>query len=138
MAPPEVVSKEPFPVVAIKLDQATRDHKRVSPIGRAVGEQLVRLTEPVIAKLAAEGDEDERCKSCAFRAGTVPNGCAQTMLDVMKCVIEQKPFYCHVEKYADGSEKVCHGWFAARWAIGDRPPGVAPWDFSPPDEEKSR
>lgn len=110
------------------------DHKRVTPEGRAVGEQLVRLTEPAIARLAAEGEEDERCKSCAFRAGTVPNGCPQTMADVIKCVVEQKPFYCHVDKYADGSEKICHGWFATSWAIGDRPPGQVPWDFSPPDE----
>lgn len=110
------------------------DHKRVTPEGRAAGEQLTRLIEPWVAKLVAEGEPDERCRSCAFRAGTVPNGCTQTMADVFKCVIEQKPFYCHVEKYADGSQKICHGWFAARWATGDKPPGQVPWDFSPPDE----
>lgn len=109
------------------------DHKRVTPEGRAVGEQIVRLTEPAIQRLADEGEPDERCRSCAFRAGTVPNGCPQTMADVVKCVVEQTPFHCHVDKYADGSEKICHGWFAARWSMGDKPAGVVPWEFSPDD-----
>jgi hypothetical protein len=110
------------------------DHKRVTAVGRAVGEQIVRLTEPAINRLEIEGEADERCRSCAFRAGTVPNGCPQTMSDVVKCVVEQTPFFCHVDKYSDGSDKICHGWFAAAWALGDRPPGKVPWEFSPADE----
>lgn len=115
------------------------DHKRVTPEGRAAGFNLVRLTEPTIAQLAREGEPDERCKSCAFRLGTVPNGCLQTQLDAMKAVIEDVPFLCH---QADRKGWPCHGWFAARVAInaaekrrGTPLKVTCPWDFSPPDAE---
>ena len=72
-----------------------RERNRVTPEGRALGENMVRLTEPAIARLADEGEPDERCKSCAFRLGTVPNGCPQTQLDALKAVIEDVPFMCH-------------------------------------------
>jgi hypothetical protein len=114
-----------------------RNPNRVTPEGRAVGEQIARLTEPAIQRLAAEGEPDERCRSCAFRAGTVPNGCPQTMADVVKAVIEHTPFHCHVDKYRDGHPKVCHGWFAAAWAQGGKPPGKVPWEFSEPDEKEA-
>lgn len=115
------------------------DHSRVTPEGKALGEQLVRLTEPAIARLELEGDRDERCKSCAFRLGTVPNGCLQTQMDAMKAVVEGVPFLCHQH---DREGWPCHGWFAARAAIltaerrsGQKLPITCPWEFSPPDEE---
>lgn len=114
------------------------DHSRVSPEGKAAGFQLVRLTEPSIARLEREGEPDERCKTCAFRLGTVPNGCAQTQLDALKAVVEGVPFLCH---QADRDRLPCHGWFAARVAItraekarGTKLAVACPWDFSPPDE----
>lgn len=118
----------------------TRDHSRVTPAGKAMGAQMVRLTEPTILQLAAEGEADERCKSCAFRLGTVPNGCPQTQSDVLKCVVEGVPFNCH---QADRAGKSCHGWFAARVAIRQAeerrgtplPVTECPWEFSPPDVE---
>lgn len=110
------------------------DHHRVSPEGRAIGMQLVRLVEPVIKHLEAHGDADERCKSCAFRADTVPNGCLQTMMDAVKAMSEQKPFLCHVEHYADGRNKLCAGWLATQWRAADREPVACSWEFSPPDE----
>lgn len=110
------------------------DHHRVSPEGRAIGSQLVRLVEPVIKHLEAHGDSDERCKSCAFRAGTVPNGCLQTMMDAVKAMSEQKPFYCHVERYVDGTNKLCAGWLATQWGAADHEPVACSWEFSPPDE----
>ncbi len=113
------------------------DHKRVSPEGRALGEQLVRMTSPAIQALADQGEPDERCKSCAFRLGTVPNGCLQTQADAVKAVIENVPFLCH---QADRDHMPCHGWFAARWAVrqaekvrGPMPFTKCPWEFSPPD-----
>lgn len=116
------------------------DHHRVTPEGRALGEQMARLTDHSIAQLAAEGEADERCKSCAFRAGTVPNGCHQTQLDALKCVLEDVPFLCH---QADRKGWPCHGWYAARVALGraEKARGQAlnvtcPWEFSPPDEAK--
>ena len=117
----------------------TKDHSRVTPDGKALGEQMVRLTEPWIAHLAAEGEPDERCKSCAFRAGTVPNGCLQTQADVLKAVVEKVPFLCHQH---DRKGQACHGWFAAMVAMrhaelvkGPAPISSCPWEFSPPDEE---
>ncbi len=114
-----------------------RTPNRVSPEGRAAGFQLAMLTEPAIADLVREGEADERCKSCAFRLGTVPNGCLQTQLDALKAVVEDKLFMCHQQ---DRVGKVCHGWFAARVAIdraeiarGARFEAACPWDFSPPD-----
>ena len=115
----------------------TNDHKRVTLEGRAAGEQIVRMTEPAIAALAADGEPDERCKSCAFRIGTVPNGCIQTQLDALKCVVEGVPFCCHQE---DRRGHPCHGWYAARVAVqrAEKAQGRAlavtcPWEFSPPD-----
>lgn len=114
-----------------------RTPNRVSPEGRAAGFQLAMLTEPAIADLVREGEADDRCKSCAFRLGTVPNGCLQTQLDALKAVVEDKLFMCHQQ---DRVGKVCHGWFAARVAIdraeiarGSKFAAACPWDFSPPD-----
>lgn len=110
---------------------------RVTPEGRALGEQMVRMTAPTIGCLEAEGEEDNRCKSCAFRVGTVPNGCPQTQLDALKAVVEDVPFLCH---QADRKGDVCFGWYAARVAINraekaGRPKFKVecPWEFSPPD-----
>ena len=113
----------------------TKDHKRVSPEGKAIGAMLVRMVEPAVAALALEGEQDERCKSCAFRAGTVPNGCLQTQLDACKSVLEQRPFMCHVNKYRDGTHQICHGWFAATWSRGSVEPNFSMswWDYTPPD-----
>ncbi len=86
--------------------KAASDKNRVTPEGKALGEQMVRLTELWIAHLAADGEADERCKSCAFRAGTVPNGCLQTQMDVLKAVIEKVPFLCHQH---DREGRICHG-----------------------------
>ena len=115
----------------------TRDHSRVTPEGRALGEQMVRMTEPTIRSLERDGEPDERCKSCAFRAGTVPNGCHQTQMDALKAVVDGVPFLCH---QADKKGWPCHGWYAARVAIrrAQEARGAAlavtcPWDFSPPD-----
>lgn len=114
-----------------------RTPNRVTPEGRAMGFQLVRLTEPAIAEMVREGEADERCKSCAFRLGTVPNGCLQTQMDALKAVVEDKLFVCHQH---DREGKVCHGWFAARVAIdraelarGVKFEAACPWEFSPPD-----
>jgi len=115
-----------------------RDHNRVTPEGRVMGEQMARLTDRSIATLALEGEEDDRCKSCAFRAGTVPNGCLQTQMDALKCVVEDVPFQCH---QADRKGWPCHGWYAARVGVNraEKARGEAltvkcPWEFSPPDE----
>lgn len=116
------------------------DHNRVTPEGRAAGFQIVRLTEPAVAELERQGEPDERCKTCAFRLGTVPNGCIQTQLDALKAVLEDVPFMCHQRM-----ERICHGWFAARVAVdraelarGTKLDMTCPWEFSPPDQETDK
>lgn len=113
----------------------TKDHSRVSAEGRALGMQMVRFVEPVIKHLESQGEPDERCRSCAFRAGTVPNGCFQTMSDAIKAALEQKPFLCHVGRYPDGSRKMCAGWLATQWGAANRAAIQCPWDFSPADDD---
>lgn len=123
------------------MTDPTRDHSRVSPEGRAMGAQLARLADRSCTALAQQGEADDRCKSCAFRAGTVPNGCLQTQMDALKAVVENVPFHCHQH---DRKGSVCHGWYAAQVAIkqaerarGQKRPAITvPWDFSPPDEVK--
>lgn len=78
----------------------------------------------------------DMCASCAFRPETVPNGCLQTQLDALKCVVEGQPFYCHAPR--DGA--FCTGWIRARTEQAARPmPAevealVAKWQFSPPED----
>jgi hypothetical protein len=51
-----------------------------------------------------------RCNDCAFRAGTTPNQCMSTQLDVLKCLIEAKPFYCHKGMAeGDAPKRLCTG-----------------------------
>ncbi len=128
----------------------SRDHHRVSPAGRQLGAVTARLAErgrTVLARggvdlVAAEAIPDssvraEMCTSCACRPGGVPNGCLQTQMDLLKALVEGKPFLCHAPK----NGKLCAGWLAARAAIvalGPMPPSViemvSGWEYSPPDE----
>lgn len=105
---------------------------RVTPEGQRLGEQMSRLTDIEVGKLIADGEwsKDERCKSCAFRHGTVPNGCIQTQADALKCLLERKTFGCHVPGHGHGT---CMGWFAAMQFKGGakREPVKVPWEFSP-------
>lgn len=96
------------------------------PLGIQVGAKLARMTEPAVAALVEEGEPDERCSTCAFRAGTLPNGCIETVADAMKCGMEGEPFYCHDSRRKG---KTCHGWYAMRVAYGGSETPM-PWKFS--------
>lgn len=119
------------------MTDPTKDHKRVSPEGKKIGALMVRIAEPEIAALAQEDEPDERCASCAFRAGTVPNGCFQTQSDVAKAIAENVPFLCHAHK----TQVICWGWFAARRVVArmerarGKPLPPTPWPFSHEGEE---
>ena len=97
-----------------------------TPEGREAGENMARMIEPAIAALAAQGEADVRCATCAFRPGTFPNGCAETVLDAMKCGMEGAPFYCHDKRHKG---ETCHGWFAMRYAL-DGKRTAAFWKYS--------
>ncbi len=113
----------------------TQEHNRVSLEGKMIGEQMARLCDIEVKKLIRDGEwsEDERCKSCAFRAGTIPNGCVQTQMDTMKAILEHEAFFCHSVDQV--GSKVCAGWFASVQALKKAPKVVCPWDYSPPDDE---
>ena len=107
-----------------------RNLNRPTPEGRLLGEQIARFADDAMsAKRAAAPAYPERCNSCAFRLGTVPNGCPTTLMDALKCVLEVEPFMCH-EVLDDGREpvKVCAGW--AAMLTPDREPVKVPWGFS--------
>jgi hypothetical protein len=122
------------------------DHHRVSNAGRALGSISAMLHDKGRAKLVSEGLgalnlptlRDTMCASCACRRGTVPNGCLQTQMDLLKSISEAKPFLCHAPK--DG--RMCAGYAGARAAfvqVGPFPPELSKlieeWEYSPPDEE---
>jgi hypothetical protein len=112
---------------------------RVTPDGQKMGEQISRMTDTEVGRIIAEGewDKDERCVSCAFRHATVPNGCPQTQMDALKCVMERKTFHCHVARDGlEAGQHPCMGWFAAMQFNGGikREPVECPWPFSEPDE----
>lgn len=108
-----------------------------SPEGRLLGTQLALLhgkAEPAV--LAQFPDHAKRCASCAFRAGTVPNGCFITAMDALKAVVEGDPFYCHHDLADDGSPTaICAGWAIAVTSIDAAArkrllPLTADWEFS--------
>jgi hypothetical protein len=104
----------------------TQDQSRVSPAGREAGLVLAALAEHSIKKHI--GLTDKRCKTCALRAGTVPNGCYQTIADVVKCLVEKRDFNCHYD-----TTRQCEGFKAAMLERKNLPAGVTPWKFSDPD-----
>ena len=127
------------------MTDPTKDHSRVSPQGRAMGKIAARLAALGQRRLAAAGltdlrlasMRDEMCKSCACQAGTVPNGCLQTQLDLLKSATEGRPFLCHAPR--DG--RICAGWARVRAQLVATPlPArvvelLAKHDYSPPDND---
>ena len=89
-----------------------------TPEGRELGRHMARFADQELA-----GKPDNRCDTCAFRAGDhLANGSPATQMDALKCVIEGIPFMCHEH------DRACAGW-AALWS----PKGEArtvPWEFT--------
>lgn len=108
--------------------EEAHDHKRVSPEGKDAGRWIAHFVYPAIVKLELDGEPDERCKTCAFRQGTVPNGCIQTQADAMKAMLEGVPFLCH-----QNLGQTCHGWYAGRVRLKGRTVALPEWEFSAPD-----
>ncbi|MBN3848188.1 hypothetical protein G3N58_15305 [Paraburkholderia sp. Ac-20342] len=110
---------------------------RPSPEGYVLGAQLARLTdkaEPIVR--AQFPDHKARCKSCAFTAGTFPNGCLPTVMDALKCTLDGTPFHCHQEFDENGTPTdLCAGWAIAATQVDDRlrkilAPIVNEWELS--------
>lgn len=93
-------------------DPATAVENMPTEAGRKLG--------ALVAKLADEAEADQRrdfpnmlprCNDCAFRAGTRPNGCEETLMDAIKCAVEARPFYCHkgTQDGAKAPSRLCSG-----------------------------
>lgn len=110
---------------------------RPSPEGQLLGKELARLTDKSESVLRAKfPNHKARCKSCAFTAGTFPNGCLPTVLDALKCVMDGTPFHCHQEFDDKGvPTDFCAGWAIASMAVDDSlrermKPIVDDWELS--------
>jgi hypothetical protein len=106
---------------------------RPCPTGRALGEQLARFTEmESTAHYQRFPDDPEMCASCAFRPGTVPNGCLTTVTDALKSVVEMSSFVCHSpERLIAGKPGLpCQGWAILVCASSGGGPIAMPWPFS--------
>jgi hypothetical protein len=76
-----------------------------TPEGRALGREIARLCDTELA-----GKRDDRCPTCAFRAGEhIANGSPETLMEAVKCLAEGEPFWCHEH------DRACAGWVALRF-----------------------
>jgi hypothetical protein len=82
-----------------------------TPEGQMLGAELARLTDIEEERLRERFLKlHPRCDDCALRLGTGPNGCVSTLMDVVKCVAESVPFYCHKgARDGDAPKRLCAG-----------------------------
>jgi hypothetical protein len=73
-----------------------------TPEGRELGAGLAHFAVQAAARYP---DLPPPCQECALRAGTDANGMPSTLMDVLKCLMEGEPFFCHL-----GEEPVCRGY----------------------------
>lgn len=110
------------------------EHWRVSEEGKAIGRRMSQMADDGVLILELEGEStDKRCATCAFRIGTVPNGCILTQADVLKAFSQgDKLFTCHVNK-----GETCYGFYAAR--VAKRRTGIPdfnlPYEYSKDEDE---
>lgn len=103
---------------------------RPTPEGRAIGEHLARWADAADSEQRKQFPKmAERCVTCAFRKGTIPNGCPETVMDALKCVIEGVDFMCHHSPKDD--REPCMGWLLL--VSQSKGYGKAPWDFAMQD-----
>lgn len=99
-----------------------------TPEGREEGRKIAEFVDAEDSRLRAEHPNlRQRCASCALRKGTMANGCAATLSDAMKCVIERRGFDCHE------THEQCAGYQLAITAFAPAiiaMEGKAPWEFS--------
>ena len=82
-----------------------------TPEGWALGAELARIAD------LEEERQRERfpnakppCADCAFRAGSIPNGCPGTLMDAVKALAECIPFYCHHGLDSGQPTRLCAGY----------------------------
>lgn len=104
-----------------------------TPEGAELGRQMARLTDlHEREQLKRFPNQHPRCSDCALRLGTLPNQSAATLMDIVKCLAEGHPFYCH-KGIADGAEpkRLCSGYMVL---ASVELPGLAEATSKPPKE----
>ena len=97
-----------------------------TPEGRELGMHLARLCD----REAEKAGRDDRCPTCAFRAGEhLANGSVVTLMSAVKCMAERDPFWCHEH------DRPCAGWQLMRFEA-DATVSM-PWDHVPGVEEEA-
>ncbi len=107
------------------------------PEARALGEKLAQWCDDAAPAYAADFAKEglpvpQRCRTCAFRKDTMPNGSLSTMI-ALKCVMERDEFYCH-QKDAElpgGERMICTGWaiMVSEAVKLGREPIKCPWEI---------
>lgn len=98
-----------------------------SPEGAKMGAQLARFTDLAVKELLVKfPNHQDRCGTCAFRLGTIPNQCVLTVMDALKAVCQQEPFMCH-----EHVGEPCNGWIILAFKDGAESKTVkCPWEYS--------
>jgi hypothetical protein len=86
--------------------------------GRILGAEFARLAD---AMAPLHPEIPERCRTCAFREGTIPNQMAGTLVEAMHCVLgtDPAPFGCHHTLKDGEPTQLCSGYLLARLAPFD-------------------
>lgn len=91
-----------------------------TPEGRELGAILAGWCD----KEAETQGRDDRCSTCAFRAGDhLANGSPVTLMSALKCAMEREPFWCHE------TDVPCAGWSLMR--LSPEATLTMPWDHTP-------
>lgn len=111
--------------VATLARLSSKEVNAPSSDGIALGKEVTRFADLELEKRKRNfPNHVERCATCAFRKGTAANGCAATLMDAMKCVIEGRDeFMCH-----ERENHQCVG-YAVLKRDDERGP-ECPWPFS--------
>lgn len=100
---------------------------RPTPDGRELGKNMARFADVEEANWKFElGFYPVRCPSCAFKKGTIPNGCVSTTMDATKCTLENVPFFCHYGERRESLTTLCAGYLLLR----SEHPIKVDWPFS--------
>ena len=106
---------------------------RPTSIGKKIGRHLARLTDRCEKSLRLSGRiVPHPCGTCAFRRGTIPNGCEETVNDAMKAVAERdRTFMCHERPNGEAPSKVCGGYAIVTTALelSGAPIKKTPWEY---------
>lgn len=93
----------PFSTPIEELDLSKAVLNLPTPEGIEMGAHLDHFCQH---ELEQSGKRDERCWDCAFRRSSIPNGCPPTLMDAVKCLMEDEPFHCHIKS----GQPVCAGY----------------------------